>query len=263
MLGNKHKQIALQPRDLKVLHEIAEMPFADREQIKCVAGFNSVTRVNVRLVGLTRAGLLRRVFIGTIGGGPKALYCLSRKGAQLIGVPYVETRRSQDEHLLADAFVQHQVFLNSVKVTVLHRPIPIAEVRALNWRTFREPLSEMSRVIPDAYFEIETRQDIGPAFLEVDLGTETMNTWRQKADSYIKLALSGDFERRFRHPRFKVLVVTTSERRSNFIRLAVSKLTDKLFWFTTFQAINRDGFWSAIWLRPKDDQKAAALVRFL
>jgi hypothetical protein len=259
MTGNKQKHIFLQPRDLKLLSEVAEMPFADREQIKLVAGFHSLTRVNTRLLSLTKAGLLRRVFIGTTGGGPKALYSLSRKGAQLIGVPYRDPRRAQDEILVTDVFVEHQVCLNSIQIVLRHRRIPVPGARLLRWQTFKEPLSEKARITPDAYFEIESRQGVHPMFLEVDLGTETMDRWKEKVGAYLRLALSGDFDRLFKQPRFRVLVVTRSERRSEFIRLTVSKTTDKIFWFSTFEAINRDGFWSAIWLRPKGDQKQALL----
>ena len=259
MTGNNQKHIFLQPRDLKLLNEVSEMPFADREQIKLVAGFNSLTRVNTRLLLLTKAGLLKRVFLGTTGGGPKALYSLSRKGAQLIGVPYRDTRRAHDEILVTDVFVEHPVCLNSIQIVLRHRPIPMPEVRLVRWRTFKEPLSEKSRITPDSYFEIESSQGIHPMFLEVDLGTEAMDRWREKVEAYLKLALSGDFDRLFKQPRFKVLVVTRSARRSEFIRLTVSKTTDKIFWFSTFEAINRDGFWSAIWLRPKGDQKQSLL----
>ena len=73
------------------------------------------------------------------------------------------------------------------------------------------------------------------------------------------MAVSGDFDRLFKQSRFKVLVVTRSQRRVESIRLTVSKITDKIFWFSTFEAINCDGFWSAIWVRPKGDQRQPLL----
>jgi hypothetical protein len=51
-----------------------------------VAGFGSVTRANTRLLALARAGLLRRYFIGTLNGGKKSLYELSKKGAAIAEV---------------------------------------------------------------------------------------------------------------------------------------------------------------------------------
>jgi hypothetical protein len=38
------------------------------------------------------------------------------------------------------------------------------------------------------------------------------------------------------------------------LRAATAALTEKIFWFTSLDAIEREGFWSAIWRRPADNQ---------
>jgi len=48
------------------------------------------------------------------------------------------------------------------------------------------------------------------------------------------------------------LVVANSERRLASLRAATAELTEKIFWFTTFEAVTKNGFWSAIWQRPTD-----------
>src|ERR1700682_6545627 len=85
MTGNRRRGIVLQNRDRHLLSELAVMRIIDREMTKVVAGFGSTTQVNTRLMELTRAGLLRRFFIGGIGAGRKAMYTLSPKGAELVG----------------------------------------------------------------------------------------------------------------------------------------------------------------------------------
>jgi len=87
MTGNKRRGLVIQERDKQLLRELAVMRVIDREQARVVAGFGSATRVNTRLLRLTRAGLLRRFYLGTTAGGQKALYALSAKGAQLVNVP--------------------------------------------------------------------------------------------------------------------------------------------------------------------------------
>jgi len=77
------------------------MRVADREQAKCVGGFGSTTRINTRLLALNRTGLLRRFFLGTTASGRKALYSLSKRGAELVGVPYRGLRRGNDETVVA------------------------------------------------------------------------------------------------------------------------------------------------------------------
>ena len=92
--------LVVQPRDMKLLGELAIMRVVDREQAKIVAGFGSTTRANARLLALTRAGLLRRFFLGS----RKSLYALSEKGAQLAEVPLRGPRRKANEMLVADRY---------------------------------------------------------------------------------------------------------------------------------------------------------------
>jgi len=44
------------------------------------------------------------------------------------------------------------------------------------------------------------------------------------------------------------------EKRLANIRTTVAKSTNKIFWFTTIDSINRDGIWSPVWLRPTGGQ---------
>src|ERR1035437_9866719 len=110
MTGNKKRRgLIVQARDLKLFEELAVMRIIDREQAKIVAGFGSTTRANTRLLALTRAGLLRRFFLGS----RKSLYALSEKGAQLAEVPLRGPRRQQNETLVADFFIEHQLAINN------------------------------------------------------------------------------------------------------------------------------------------------------
>src|SRR5437588_6146886 len=113
-MTGSNRGLVLQPRDRRLLEELAVMRVVDREQARIAAGFRSTTRVNARLLRLTRAGLLRRFFVGTTAGGAKALYALSLKGARAIGVPLRGPQRRQDEAIVADFFVEHQLAVNEV-----------------------------------------------------------------------------------------------------------------------------------------------------
>ena len=78
--------LILQDRDRRLLEALETMRIMDRNQVMTVAGFGSVTRVNTRLLRLKKAGLLRRLFVGTFAGNRKALYALSNKGAAIAGI---------------------------------------------------------------------------------------------------------------------------------------------------------------------------------
>ena len=156
--------------------------------------------------------------------------------------------------MVGTPFLEHQLKVNSIFLTVKYRPTA-RDIRFRRWIAFHRPLTAASALIPDGYFEVDTRGSICPVFVEVDLGTEDARVWRKKTDGYLQLALSGDFEKRFGQPRFSVIVVTTTDRRLRSIRSAVAKSTNKLFWFSTFDIIQRDGFWSPVWLRPTSDDR--------
>jgi hypothetical protein len=259
MTGNNRRAPVLQDRDRRLLRELAIMRVIDREQAKCVAGFQSTTRVNSRLLSLTQAGLLRRFFLGTRAGGQKALYALSPTGAKLIDVPFRGPRRAQNEVLVADFFVTHQLYINQMYCALKFRPIPIPEAKFQRWLSFYEPLESGTRLIPDGYLEILTPDKTLAAYLEVDLGHEGLSVWKTKIQSYLRYAISGSFEKRFSLPQFRVLVIVATERRMHSLRAATLSLTDKIFWFSTFDSITHDGFWSPVWLRANSDQRQLLL----
>jgi len=247
----QHRMI-VQPRDLHLLRELSLMRVIDREQAKIVGGFGSTTRANTRLLALTRAGLLRRFFLGS-GGGRKALYALSPKGALAADVPARGPRRPQDALLVADYFVSHQLAVNEIYCTLKYRTIPIPEVAFRRWLDFPQPVVPEVSLIPDGYVELTTPAGISACFLEVDLGHESLAIWKGKAQLYLQLALSGKFQKQFQQERFRVLVVVNSERRLHSIRKAVAAITQKLFRFATLETA-LDGFFAPVWFRPTETQ---------
>jgi hypothetical protein len=245
------KGFILQPRDRHLLHEFAILEVADCNQVKIVAGFGSTTRANTRLLQLVRAALLRRFFLGS-GGGRKAIYALSQKGAQLADVPYRGPRRRQDEVLVADYYIAHQLAINAVYCTLKYKTVP--GVAFERWVSFHQPVTPSMGLIPDGMVELRTGSGLVSSFLEVDLGHESLTIWNQKARNYLQLALSGDFPKLFGQDRFRVLVLANSERRLNSIRKTLGVVTEKLFWFATLESANHD-FFAPIWLRPVGDNR--------
>jgi hypothetical protein len=253
MAGNDRQGIVIQERDRQLLRELGVMRVVDREQAKTVAGFTSTTRVNARLLTLTRAGLLRRFFLGTTAGGKKALYALSAKGAALVGVPERGPRRRNNEGLVADFFVEHQLAINKIYCLLKYGTMTTGAIFK-RWIAFHQPITSGLRLIPDGYVELGTPFGVVASFLEVDLGHESQTVWKEKVRNYLQFALSGDCERQFGQQRFRVLVVANSERRLRSIRQTVASSTEKIFWFAALESIRREGFFGSIWLRPKNDK---------
>jgi hypothetical protein len=262
MSGNNKRAMVLQKRDLdffKILGTTARL--VDREQAMRFAGFTSRTRANERLLKLTANGLLRRYFLGTFKGGSKALYTLSEKGAHIAEVENRPVIRNKEALLVGDPFVNHQLAINDVHIAARFS-IP-QNCKFIRFVAFQKPLTKALALIPDGYFEIETPSGSIPAFIEVDLGTESLKVWSKKIALYLHLAISGTFEKIFGREQFRVLVLAPSERRLRTIQKTVLKQTQKIFWLSTLEQIKRDGFWQAVWLRPNKDQKLSLLERNL
>lgn len=244
----------VQPRDFSLLHEAAFMRVSDAQQLARAAGFHSTTRINTRLLALYRAGLLRRFFIGS-GGGRKALYAISQKGAQLSHEPNRGPRRRTNETLVADQFVLHQLALNEIYCSLKFGKPPIPHVQFVQWLAFYAPLGEGLSLIPDGYVEWKTLAGFDASFIEVDLGSEALSVWKEKAKHYIQFALSEGFKRQFGQPQFRVLVLANSERRMLSIRAALAKETQKIFWFATLGATEGDKFFAPVWLRIAGNER--------
>jgi hypothetical protein len=244
--------LVLQQRDREFLRELATLRVIDHEQAKSVAGFGSTSRANKRLLKLTRAGLLHRFFLGS-GGGRKALYSLSQKGAHLVGVPFRGIHRPQGAVLVADFFLEHQLQLNSVLIPLKFGKIPQHGVTLHRSMTFSEPVTPELRLIPDGYVEFVSPVGIVAAFIEIDLGNEGLKVWREKTRKYLDLAISGTFRSIFGRDRFRVLVIANSMRRTESLRKAIAAVTDKIFRFASIEDA-RTRFFEPVWRKPTSDK---------
>lgn len=245
-------RMIVQPRDRQFLKELSLLRVVDREQAKIVAGFGSTTRANTRLLKLTRAGLVRRFFLGS-GGGRKALYALSEKGSLVADAPARGPRRPQGAMLVADAFVDHQLAVNAIYCAVKFGKISAPGVSFHRWLAFHETIALELRLIPDGFVEFHSQAGLAASFLEVDLGTESLAIWREKARQYLQFALSGTFHRTFGQDRFRVLVIANTERRLESIRKTVAAVTEKIFRFTTLESARKE-FFGPIWTKPHSNQ---------
>src|SRR5262249_25444655 len=164
----------------------------------------------------------------------------------------------QDALITTSQFLAHQQAVNQVFMLARFRPLPEGFACA-RWLSFREALSPSVPLLPDGYFEVTHGGAVHPMFLEADLGTESSTVWKRKVELYLKLALGGEFERIFREKRFRVLVVLPSLRRLESVRRTVLKRTEKLFWFTTQDRLDKEGLCGPVWLRPKGTERIQLL----
>lgn len=250
MAGNKaNPRIVLQRRDLHLLRELDHLRVVDRETAKIVTPFQSTTRANTRLLALGQAGYLQRVAVGTVLGGHKYLYALTRLGAATIGSAFRPISWKTSAIVAGQPFLEHQLQLNALYLAFRYSGRPQGVSLAL-WRTFSQPLDPGIRLIPDAYCEVVSPKGVTAMFAEVDQGTESLRVWRHKIDQYLTLATSGTFNRLFPHPQFRVIVTVPSMRRLKAISQSIALKTNKVFWLTTHEHVSGAHLWSACWYRP-------------
>src|SRR5258708_36748839 len=114
----------LMPRDLALLKAIAKLQVIDREQARTIGNFGSQTRLNYRLAALRSLGLLKQFFVGLGPGTKKAVFCLTRKGAQVAQVPYRRTRIASGSVLGFDPFLIHRIAIADIYVSVIQKAVP-------------------------------------------------------------------------------------------------------------------------------------------
>ena len=224
-------RVIIQPRDRRLREHLEVVGVIDREQATQLAPFGSVARANARLLQLTRAGYLRRTFTGTINGGRKAVYRL----------PGGRRARGRDQ-------LEHELSVSDLYCAFRSHPAFVG------WRRLTEPLAP-TQVIPDGLALVRSGSGVLPMLIEVDRGTETLGVIDRKVSSYVALALSGEAERVLGYPRFRVLLVTTSERRLRNIAVRIARRTRRLFFLSTQEMIKTQGAWSPVWIRPGGDSR--------
>lgn len=212
-----------------------------------------------RLQLLFHHQFLKRLNRPLIPGEGRApfIYALDERGARLIarelGVHRGELALKGTGEAQSHLFVEHSLAINDFRVALLlltHSK----NWRATNWvsdttfktKAYRERVpfyyqgSRLVRVFPDGYFRLSF--GVGKSahyFLEVDRGTMSNHRWQRKMDAYASFRSSGLSERYFATKNFRVLTVTTSEKRlANLKRVTAGVGDEPHFWFTTEEHID-------------------------
>ncbi len=236
--------------------------FLTAEQIGSLTGMEA-GELGVRLERLRQnrfLARLRKPVLWEEEAGPWA-YALDRVGANLVaaetGVDRAEVKWSRSRNRVQSLFLQHALSVNDARVafTLSAQQHPDHELFA--WRQGRqiadrvpdpEDGTKLLPLCPDAYLCYRVGARRSHFFLEVDLGTETNRRFREKVRAYIAYRQSGRFRERYRAYAFRVLTLTTSQKRlANLRRAAEAAGGGSMFWFGTLQAAAHGSVRNTYW----------------
>lgn len=123
-------------------------------------------------------------------------------------------------------------------------------------------------IVPDGYFELwhKERAKSSHQFIEVDLASESAKSeselykdWVTKIKGYLAYHHSGLYSQRYQAKHFRVLTITTGQRRVKNLKQKTEEAGGKnLFWFTTFDQLTpKTALFDPLWLVAGQDEPQA------
>lgn len=210
-------------------------------------------------------------------GRRSLVYFLDRQGATLlaeclrIDVSDLDWHPKNNAAGASHLFLEHLLKTNDIRIAVTlaadQEGISLEgwlDDKTLKSRQMKEYVKvkdakgneQRAAVIPDGYFCLRQGQHQYHHFLEADLRTVIGHTsksgrrdWARKIRTYLAYHETGQFQHRYAAPSFRVLTVTTGERRlDNLKRITEAAGGKSRFWFTTFDRLNTEAVLSQpIW----------------
>jgi len=272
----------LTERDKRIIGWVYQLRFLTSDQTKLLEfSGGSMTACRRRLALLYHNSYLSALQkpVPTGYGSAKRIYCLSRKGKELIehihdGADLKDIKWTEKRNIVADFFIGHVLAINDVRIAF------ISGVRknknyALSWvpeweiKSWKEKVEDPENsgkalpITPDAFFEIRGQKNRACYFLEVDRATETNRRWRDKVKGYVEYVRSGKYYKRFKSESLRILIATTTpERLNNLLKTTKGVDYSDFFLFTTFKRIKDNNvLFDNIW-KDSATNSLTRLVKF-
>ena len=255
----------LMARDVSVILSVYENRFLRRDQIQRLhfAG-TSLQATSARLKKLSDHKFLAKLQRPVAGGASQAVYALDKRGADVVAASLEIDRRKvrwkRDHNRVEWLFMEHTLGLSEFRVcldlALVGRPEEILFYQRgdrSHLRRISVPNSKKKYLVvaPDALFGVQTERGKHIFFIEVDMGTETLKRFQEKAIAYKQYWKSGKYEKEYGFNHFRVLTVAESETRLANLIQATGQVGGKyMFVFTTFAGLHNVGIFEPIWLAP-------------
>lgn len=264
----KSRRLRLTDRDGAALADAYGFGALLRDQIMKRCGFGSVTRANARLGDLCAWSYLERVEFPpamerALGTGCQAIYVLGKAG-----VPVVAARLGLDPTAVWRGVRRGAPTALWHALQAADFAVRLAETAARDPRIRLEPFLP-ERLCRHAYevretggkWRIEEFKPDGLFFadagagprgyaVEIDMGHASAGEFESKFAIHATYRDAGLFQSRHGLPFCATLVATTHPGRAQRLCALAEKAGNAAFWFTTFEAVEREGPFAAIWRAP-------------
>lgn len=269
----------LTERDEQVILAVHEYRLLSSQQVEALffpsSKSNSYSRRSAcqrRLQLLFHHGYLDRLQLPLIMGEGRSpfVYALGKAGATLVA-SHLNIDRERigwkpKGNQLGPMFLDHSLAINDVRVVVnllagrtAWEVVSWIDESALRSPDKKEQLpsyrknGRLCAIYPDGYFAIKLESLGQPAhfFLEVDRATMNNYRWQEKVKAYNQFRSNGLSERYYGTAKFRVLAITTGQKRLANLKAATEEAGgDAYFWFTTQARVDiwqPEGLLEPIW----------------
>jgi len=238
---------------------LADWRFLRREQIALLLHIEGADLD--RLLATLAEGEIIQAVAPAYHRPEQTVYALGRGGAALVAAQLGSDRaglvRRPRRSGVGLLFLEHLLAINDVRLAFLRAAECHQGHRLLTWRQGGDIADRVPSpgrpgvwlpVRPDGYLAYQAATRRVDAFVEADLGTVTNKRWASRIQAYVAYRLSGRFPARYGVLSFRVLTVTTTERRLANLWHTTQKAGGRgLFWFTTFAELGRHSPLAPIW----------------
>jgi len=205
---------------------------------------------------------------------------LLNQGGHLSEYPRLSVTAFERRARVSDLTLRHELEVMDAKAAIASEVGRVSNLEIVEFSTWplllefdvHDRAGSRVRVKPDGFLRVEQRESDGVVyehtfFLEVDRGTETLDTLCRRSHCYREHYATGGYAASLGASRgsftefpFRVLIVLPSVARLNNLLEALLSLTPPIetqVWATTSADLNTDPL-GAIWIRPRDFRDAFA-----
>lgn len=268
---NKIVSFQLTERDVNILLFLLDTRFLSREQIERLFFSNeSLTpttkkKANRRLTKMVNHGFLERLYKPVTVGKAQGVYGLGKQGYQLLSKVLEQDQRNlifkKKANKVEFLFLEHNLGIAELRVGLELAKRNNPAIDLLFWRRESKELNDRVNdpskrqkylpVTPDAFFGLQTNLGRSYFFLEVDMATQEHRRIARKIIAYRQYWKKGLYGQKYGFNSFRVLFVTTTQRRmTNLLKTAEKTGAKNMFLFATQSDVTEGKILDPIWISP-------------